>query len=83
MCFFSVVVVEFETGAYTVAEDAGSFTVCVTKDKTTTSPIIILLTPEETSPPSATGDHSQPQQLLVRLEAVVLSYSGPYITSYL
>ena len=61
MCFFSVVVVEFETEAYTVVEDAGPFTVCVTKDKTTTSPIIILLTPEETSPSSATGDHSQSQ----------------------
>ena len=57
--FFSVVVVEFETGAYTVVEDDESLTVCVTKDRTTVFPIILLITPMESSPPSATGERER------------------------
>ena len=50
-----MVLVEFETGAYALAEDAGELVVCLTKDKMATVPISLSLTPVETIPPSATG----------------------------
>ena len=47
--------VGFEAASYVVAEGAGPLSVCLTKDKTTALPVLLSLTAQESTPPSATG----------------------------
>lgn len=51
----TVVEVELGASSYQVVEDAGRVFVCLTKDKITAQGIPIILTVQESIPPSAIG----------------------------